>query len=89
MIVGIVVVVAVTFSQRGGSKLIGKRYFSDEIGWSVIPTLGLLSGLAFLLFFGKREWYAPYQAILVGVVVIGALAVRAVLESRANSSSRV
>ncbi len=89
MIVGIVVVVAVTFSQRSGGRLIGKRYFSDEIGWSVIPTLGLLSGLAYLLFFGKREWYAPYQAILVGLVVVGALAVRAVLESRTNSSNRV
>jgi ribose/xylose/arabinose/galactoside ABC-type transport system permease subunit len=86
MIVGIVVVVAVTFSQRGGGKLIGKRFFSNEIGWSVIPALGLLSGLSYLLFFGKREWYAPYQAILVGILVIFALAARAVLESRAKPS---
>jgi ribose/xylose/arabinose/galactoside ABC-type transport system permease subunit len=88
MIVGIVVVVAVTFSQRGGGKLIGKKYFANEIGWSVIPTLGLLSGLAYLLFFGKREWYAPYQAIFVGLVVISALGVRAILESRSPSSGR-
>jgi ribose/xylose/arabinose/galactoside ABC-type transport system permease subunit len=86
MIVGIVVVVAVTFSQRGGGKLIGKRYFSDEIGWSVIPALGLLSGLAYLLFFGKREWYAPYQAILLGLAVVIVLVVRAVMESRTKSS---
>jgi ribose/xylose/arabinose/galactoside ABC-type transport system permease subunit len=86
MIVGIVVGVAVTFSQRGGGKLIGKRFFSNEIGWSVIPALGLLSGLSYLLFFGKREWYAPYQSILVGILVIFALAARAVLESRANPS---
>ncbi|MFN9602828.1 MAG: ABC transporter permease [Planctomycetota bacterium] len=86
MIVGIVVVVAVTFSQRGGGKLIGKRFFSNEIGWSVIPALGLLSGLAYLLFFGKREWFAPYQSMLVGIFVILALGTRAVLESRVKSS---
>jgi ribose/xylose/arabinose/galactoside ABC-type transport system permease subunit len=88
MIVGIVVVVAVTFSQRGGGKLVGKKYFSNEIGWSVIPTLGILSGLSFLLFFGKREWYAPYQAVAFGLVVIGALVVRAVLESRTKVSGQ-
>jgi ribose/xylose/arabinose/galactoside ABC-type transport system permease subunit len=54
MIVGIVVVVAVTFSQRGGGKLSGKRFFSNEIGWTVIPALGILSGLSYLLFFGNR-----------------------------------
>ena len=88
MIVGIVVVVAVTFSQRGGGKLVGKQYFSNEIGWSVIPTLGILSGLSFLLFFGKREWYAPYQAVVFGLLVIGALVVRAVLESRTKASGQ-
>ena len=86
MIVGIVVVVAVTFSQRGGSKLVGKKYFSNEIGWSVIPTLGILSGLSYLLFFGsgnsKREWYANYQALLIGAAVVVALSIRAFLESR-------
>jgi ribose/xylose/arabinose/galactoside ABC-type transport system permease subunit len=86
MIVGIVVVVAVTFSQRGGGRLIGRRYFSNEIGWSIIPALGLLSGLAFLLSFGKRDWYAPYQAVLVGLIVVLALGAKAVLESRAKPS---
>jgi ribose/xylose/arabinose/galactoside ABC-type transport system permease subunit len=87
MIVGIVVVLAVTFSQRGGSKLSDKKYFANEIGWSVIPPLGILSGLSFLLFFGKRDWYAPYQAFLFGLVVIAALTVRAVLESRSKNTS--
>lgn len=88
MIVGIVVVVAVTFSQRGGGKLSGKRFFSNEIGWTVIPALGLLSGLSYLLFFGNgnREWYAPYQAFVVGVVVIACLIGRAVMESFTKSS---
>jgi ribose/xylose/arabinose/galactoside ABC-type transport system permease subunit len=88
MIVGIVVVVAVTFSQRGGGKLASNRYFSNEIGWSVIPALGLLSGLSYLLFFGKREWYAAYQAVIVGLVVIAALMVRAFFEARSKSSVR-
>lgn len=88
MIVGIVVVVAVTFSQRGGGKLSGKRFFSNEIGWTVIPALGLLSGLSYLLFFGNgnREWYAPYQAVVVGVVVIACLIARAFMEAFTKSS---
>ncbi|MCY3006982.1 MAG: ABC transporter permease [Planctomycetota bacterium] len=86
MIVGIVVVVAVTFSQRGGGKLVGKRFFSNEIGWTVIPALGLLSGLSYLLFFGNREWYAPYQAVVVFFVVVSTLIARAVMESFTKSS---
>lgn len=86
MIVGIVVVVAVTFSQRGGGKLSGKRFFSNEIGWTVIPALGILSGLSYLLFFGNRPWYAPYQASVVCVVVIACLIGRAVMETSTKSS---
>ena len=86
MIVGIVVVVAVTFSQRGGGKLSGKRFFSNEIGWTVIPALGILSGLSYLLFFGNRPWYAPYQATVVCVVVIACLIGRAVMETSTKSS---
>jgi ribose/xylose/arabinose/galactoside ABC-type transport system permease subunit len=88
MIVGIVVVVAVTFSQRGGSS-IGQRYFSSAIGWSVIPSLGLLSGLSYFMFFGKQTWYAPYQAFLLGLAVMIALAVRSVLESRERQANRL
>jgi len=88
MIVGIVVVVAVTFSQRGGGKLAGKKYFSNEIGWSVIPTLGVLSGLSYLLFFSKREWYSWQQAFFFGLVVIIALIARAWLESRPKVSGQ-
>jgi len=86
MIVGIVVVVAVTFSQRGGGKLSGKRFFSNEIGWTVIPALGILSGLSYLLFFGNRQWYAPYQAFVVCVVVIACLIGRAFMETSTKSS---
>ena len=88
MIVGIVVVVAVTFSQRGGGKISGKKYFSNAIGWSVIPTLGLLTGLSHLLFFGKRDWYASYQAFLIGIAVVIALGIRAFLESRPSPNGQ-
>lgn len=83
MIVGIVVVVAVTFSQRSGSKLIGKKYFSNEIGWCVIPTLAVLSGLSCFLFFGNRQW-----AFLIGAAVVIALSVRAFLESRPSANGQ-
>lgn len=88
MIVGIVVVVAVTFSQRGSSQLAGKKYFSNAIGWSVIPTLGLLTGLSYLLFFGKREWYAPYQAYVIAGAVVVALIIRAFIESKPKASGQ-
>lgn len=88
MIVGIVVVVAVTFSQRGGGKIAGKKYFSNLIGWSVIPTLGLLSGLSYLMFFSERKWYSGQQAFLFGLAVVIALIVRAWLESRPKVSGQ-
>ncbi len=65
MIVGIVVILAVTFSQRG-QKATGKRFFDNPIGWTVIPPLSLLAGLSFLLFFGKKPWFSPYQAVVFG-----------------------
>ncbi|MFM8573816.1 MAG: hypothetical protein ACKOAU_19630, partial [Pirellula sp.] len=89
MIVGIVVVVAVTFSQRGGGKLVGKKYFSNAIGWSVIPALGLLSGLSYhLLFSIEREWYSGKQAWFIGMSVVVALIVRAMLESRSKATGQ-
>ncbi|MCE2809016.1 MAG: ABC transporter permease [Planctomycetaceae bacterium] len=88
MIVGIVVVVAVTFSQRGSSQFGGKKYFSNAIGWSVIPTLGLLTGLSYLLFFGKREWYAPNQAYVIAGAVVVALVIRAFFETKSKASGQ-
>jgi ribose/xylose/arabinose/galactoside ABC-type transport system permease subunit len=89
MIVGIVVVVAVTFSQRGGGKLVGKKYFSNAIGWSVIPALGLLSGLSYhLLFSIEHEWYSGKQAWFIGMSVVVALIVRALLESRSKATGQ-
>lgn len=48
MIVGIVVVLAVTFSQRIGR--FRRYFFVSPIGRTAIPILGLLAGISFILF---------------------------------------
>lgn len=68
MIVGIVVVLAVTFSQRV-QRSISTRFFNNEIGWTTIPILSVLAGLLTMLFFSKQEWYSPTYAILVSVLM--------------------
>ncbi len=84
MIVGIVVVLAVTFSQRVGS--IQRYFFSNALGRTAIPVLGLLAGLCFMLFFRDKPWFktslgwaSPY---LFGIGVTTLLCVRSYLESR-------
>lgn len=79
MIVGIVVVLAVTFSQRA-DRVINKQYFSTPIGWCVIPVLGLLATMAMLLFFGQQAWFTPTRAVLFGCFVSVVLAGRAYYE---------
>ena len=86
MIVGIVVVVAVTFSQRGSGGLSRKPYFDNPIGWSMIPILALVSGLAFLLFCREQKWYAPYQAMVFAGIVFVGLFIRALFEAFSKSS---
>lgn len=86
MIVGIVVVLAVTFSQRG-QKAIVNRYFNNAIGWSIIPVLSILAGLLMLLFFGKQTWYTPAHAIVAGLVVGGLLVARGVWETMSEKKS--
>jgi ribose/xylose/arabinose/galactoside ABC-type transport system permease subunit len=80
MIVGIVVVLAVTFSQRINRSAI-KKYFSTPIGWASIPVLGVTSGMALLLFFGNQTWYSPMKGILFGCFVTVCLAGRAWYET--------
>ena len=81
MIVGIVVVFAVTFSQRG-QRVSSKRYFDGGIGWTIIPILSLISGLLTMLFFGKQDWYASSYAVIIGLIVAAALTSRAFWEAR-------
>lgn len=83
MIVGVVVVMAVTFSQRTGP--IAKKYFSNAIGWTAIPILGLVATMAVVLFFHKEEWYTPTRAVLFGCFVSCCLGVRAYIELRGQS----
>ena len=80
MIVGIVVVLAVTFSQRGSKAQ--RIFFGNALGRMAIIPLGLLSGISYLLFFRTKDWYSPYQAILFGGVIVALLATRSFLESR-------
>lgn len=81
MIVGIVVVMAVTFSQRG-SSLLRRPFFGTLIGWAAIPVLSLLAGLSFMLFFRDKPWFDSWYAITFSVVVAGILFVRGLVEVR-------
>lgn len=83
MIVGIVVVMAVTFSQRAGSAK-SKKYFATPIGWASIPVLSLLTGISFLLLFRDKPWFSSMHAIVFGVLVAAVLLARGVLELRAK-----
>ena len=86
MIVGIVVVLAVTFSQRG-QKAVVSRYFNNALGWAIIPVLSLLAGLLTLLFFGKQTWYTPKHAIIVGLLIGALLVARGIWETMADKKS--
>jgi ribose/xylose/arabinose/galactoside ABC-type transport system permease subunit len=86
MIVGIVVVLAVTFSQRG-QKTVANRYFNNAIGWFTIPVLSLLAGLLMLLFFGKQSWYTPTHAVVAGLVLAAILTGRGVWETMSDKKS--
>ncbi len=81
MIVGIVVVLAVTFSQRGVVS-VRRSYFATAIGWSAIPVLALVAGLSFVLFFREKPWFAPVHPIVVGLAVACALSIRGIYEAK-------
>lgn len=80
MIVGIVVVLAVTFSQRG--PRVQRIFFGNALGRAAIPTLGVLAGVSFMLFFRTKGWYEHSYAAAFGVGVVALLAIRSYLESR-------
>ena len=83
MIVGIVVVMAVTFSQRTGTAK-AQKFFATPIGWACIPVLSLLIGMSFLLFFRDKPWFSSMHAIAFGAMVGCILIVRGVIELRAK-----
>lgn len=84
MIVGIVVVLAVTFSQRGTIAL-RRQYFGSVIGWAAVPVLSLIAGLSFVLFFREKPWFAPVYPIVVGLTIAAALAIRGFIETQRAS----
>ena len=81
MIVGIVVVLAVTFSQRGATTA-RRAFFASPTGWTAVPILGLLAGLSFMMFFRGKPWFAASHAIAFGVIVAIGLVIRGVAEHR-------
>ncbi len=81
MIVGIVVVLAVTFSQRGAQSG-DRRYFGTQIGWASIPVLSVLAGMSFMLFFREKPWFAPSYAVAFGVITAAILVARGIMEVR-------
>ena len=83
MIVGIVVVMAVTFSQRVGIAR-AQKFFATPIGWACIPVLSLLTGISFVLFFRDKPWYSYKYAIAFGAIVSCILVMRGVMELRSK-----
>lgn len=78
LVVGIVVVLAVTFSQKSAAR---KRYFADPIGWAAIPFLSLLVGCITLFYKNDLK-----LALAVGGAALVAFVIRAVWETkRANA----
>lgn len=85
MIVGIVVVLAVTFSQRA-DRALAQRYFTSPLGLAVIPVLGLACGIGLFLFFNSQDWYSHKWAAVFGSVVTAGLFSRAVYEWRQGNT---
>ena len=81
MIVGIVVVLAVTFSQRDNS-VTKRAFFGSQIGWTAVPILSLLSGISFMLFFREKPWFAPIYPVFFGLATLVILGLRGLLERR-------
>lgn len=78
LVVGIVVVLAVAFSQKSAAA---KRYFADPIGWAAIPFLSLLVGCVTLFYKNDLQ-----MALIVGGAAFVAFVARAVWETkRANA----
>jgi ribose/xylose/arabinose/galactoside ABC-type transport system permease subunit len=84
MIVGIVVVMAVTFSQRAGTAR-AQMFFATPIGWASIPVLSILTGLSFMLFFRDKPWFGAVHAIVFGLVVGVILIIRGFIELRTKT----
>jgi ribose/xylose/arabinose/galactoside ABC-type transport system permease subunit len=76
LIVGIVVVFAVTFSQRSSQV---KQYFSGALGWATIPFLGLLVGTVSMFFYRNLP-----VALALGAITVLAAIGRGIWEVRSS-----
>jgi ribose/xylose/arabinose/galactoside ABC-type transport system permease subunit len=76
MIVGIVVVVAVTFNQLRMSIERGKQFFPGMLGWVAILTLGLFAAALLPMLMGNTG------GLVATAIFVGALVVVKILEGR-------
>jgi ribose/xylose/arabinose/galactoside ABC-type transport system permease subunit len=76
MIVGIVVVVAVTFNQLRMSIERGKQFFPGMLGWVAILTLGLFAAALLPMLMGNTG------GLVATAIFVGALVVVKILEAR-------
>jgi len=76
LIVGIVVVVAVTYSQLRGAAGRGKQFFAGALGWVAIVTLALIAAALLALWIGRGA------ALAGGLAALALLALVRFWESR-------
>jgi ribose/xylose/arabinose/galactoside ABC-type transport system permease subunit len=69
MIVGVVVVVAVTFNQLRQSIARGKQFFPGMLGWTAIVTLGLFASALLPMLMGSGGGFVA-TAVFVALLVI-------------------
>ena len=84
MIVGLVVVLAVTFSQIRQVWSGGRSFFAGPLGWAAIPTLALITGVVGTINTAPRIGIKP--GIVTGIVMGGALLIGLVVVKLAENS---
>ncbi len=79
LVVGIVIVLAVTFSQKG-AKPGTEKLLAGPLGWCAIPVLGVLAAIVFYLLSPSGVSFA--WAASFGAIVTAILTTKAVLDRR-------
>jgi ribose transport system permease protein len=70
LIVGVVVVVAVTFNQLRQSGAQGKQFFPGMLGWTAILTLGLLAGSLLILVMGRSSGLGSAAVVFLALIAV-------------------
>jgi hypothetical protein len=79
MIVGLVVVLAVTFSQLRQVWSGGRSFFDGLLGWAAIPTLSLIVGIVGMINTAPRigtQWGIRTGLVMGSLLLIGLLTVK-------------